>query len=1162
MATQFNKQQELAVYTKEKNVLVAAGAGSGKTTVLIERILQKILQDGVNVDELLVLTFTNLAAREMKERLRLRLADELTKQPQNEHLQMQLYKLPLANISTFHTFCFQIVKRYYYLVDLDVTVTLMDDGDALALRDDVLEAFLDDQYEKDEFLTLVHTFGGDRSDAALGVLLMKIYELARANPKMEGWLDNLSHLYKMDDATLETWHGYEDVLRFVKPLLELANSHLEEARELVARSQITDLTHGYVAGVYDQDIALLQAVTENLAHYEKTRDLLQETKLANFPAIKKKDYDPELHEQAKKAREKFKEAINTLKSDFFVYTDASHTIHFNQGEKLANLLAKAVKDFDDRFFQVKKEQNRLDFSDLERLTLQILTNQEANVLEEVAATFCEIMIDEYQDTNDMQEYMATLIKEAGSATTFMVGDVKQSIYRFRLAEPAIFQNKYNAFKNPSVDGLKIDLMENYRSSKEVIDGTNYVFEHLMDEEIAEITYDDDAALKVGVKEASDDFNTPELHLIDKSVVTTQEAELENFTDAELEAHHIAQRLVRMVTQKEKIWDRKGGEHRPLQYSDVVILMRSMTASATFYGILSDYGIPVKTEVAGNLLEETEIITALSALRVIDNPYQDIPLVATLRSPLFLFTEPELARIKTATPSAATFYDCLKHYPENSVDRALIDKVCAFMERLHRWRFDSRSQSLAQTLRTIYSDTSYDDFVLGLTSGKLRRANLDLLLQMADDFQTRRTLGLSQFLRHLDHLQALGKTVPKAHVEEATSGVKIMTIHKSKGLEFPLVILAGIQKKFNVQDEMGDYILHKNYGIGMKYIDPDLRLKQKTMTGTLLAKTLRKEMLAEEMRLLYVALTRAKTKLILTGVTKTIEHAHELASKDIRPAYVRSSAKSYLDWLLPVVLKKAIDNPWHTEEVTSLQWPPTHDSSQKALEQEPPTIDLEATFNRTYAQVELTTIIAKQSVSQRKEEETVPLFKGIPEARDKVAYDRPSFMETDVKATEVGTALHQYMQHLPLDVAHTDESLVAFKEDLITRKIIKPSIADRINLGDVLNFMNSDLVSQIKEAKQIKRELPFTMLIQAGESEIAKAMLQGIIDMLVEFDEEVWIVDYKTDHVANFELEGSMLRRRYEIQMKYYLQAMKDLYPSKKVTAHVYFMRVGKVVVYE
>lgn len=1161
VATKFNKQQELAVYTKENNVLVAAGAGSGKTTVLIERILQKILQDGMNVDELLVLTFTNLAAREMKERLRLRLTDELAKQPQNEHLQRQLYQLPLANISTFHTFCFQIVKRYYYLVDLDVTVSLMDDGDALALRDDVLEAFLDDQYHEEDFLRLVHTFAGDRSDMALGVLLMKLYELARANPNMDQWLDNLSQLYRMDDTVLEAWHGYEDVLRFVKPLLETAKSHLEEAREFATASQMTDLTHGYLAGVYDQDLALLQAVTEQLSNYEAVCDLLQQTKIANFPAIKKNDYNPDLHEQAKKAREKFKEAINTLKSDFFVYTNASHAIHFEQGEKLANLLAKAVKDFDDRFFQAKKEQNRLDFSDLERLTLQILTNQEANVLEEVATTFHEIMIDEYQDTNEMQEYIANLIKEAGSATTFMVGDVKQSIYRFRLAEPAIFQNKYNAFKDPDQDGLKIDLMENYRSSKEVIDGTNYVFEHLMDEEVAEISYDEDAALKVGVEEAPDDFNTPEVHLIDKSVVTTQDVELENFTDAELEAHHVAQRLVRMVTQEEKMWDRKLGQHRPLQYSDVVILMRSMTASSTFYGILSDYGIPVKTEVAGNLLEETEIVTVLSALWVVDNPYQDIPLVATLRSPLFFFSESELAVIKTTTSSVATFYEAVKHYPENGKNSTLIDKVCAFLNQLHRWRFDARSQALVQTLRTIYDDTSYDDFVLGLTSGKLRRANLDLLLQLADDFQTRRTLGLSSFLRHLDHLQALGKTIPKAHVEETTSGVKIMTIHKSKGLEFPLVILAGIQKQFNVQDEIGDYILHKNYGIGMKYIDPELRLKQKNIAGVLLAKTLRQEMLAEEMRLLYVALTRAKTKLILTGVIKNLEKAEALGAKDIRPAHVRSSAKSYLDWLLPVLLKKTPRNPWHTEEVTALKWPPVYVGKQEAEVKKPPAVDLEAIFNRTYAYEELTTMIAKQSVSQRKEEETVPLFKGIPEKVDKVAYDRPSFMESEAKATEVGTALHQYMQHLPLHVNHTMESLTAFKEDLVQRKIIKSSIADRINLGDVLNFINSDLFARMKEAKQIKRELPFTMLIQAGESQIAKAMLQGVIDMLVEFDNEVWIVDYKTDHVNNFELEESMLRRRYDIQMKYYLQAMADLYPGKKVTAHVYFMRVGRVVEY-
>jgi len=438
----------------------------------------------------------------------------------------------------------------------------------------------------------------------------------------------------------------------------------------------------------------------------------------------------------------------------------------------------------------------------------------------------------------------------------------------------------------------------------------------------------------------------------------------------------------------------------------------------------------------------------------------------------------------------------------------------------------------------------------------------LLETVADDYETRTRLGLYNFLNYLDHLQALGKEIPKAKVALGSEGVKIMTIHKSKGLEFPIVFVASIQKQFNTQDEIGNYVIHKNFGIGVQYIDPVLRLKQKTLATTLLAKKMRNETLAEEMRLLYVALTRSKSKLILTGVMKDTDTINKLAETDIAPTYARLASKRYIDWILPVVSKKTANNPWKWEIITEIEMTANLTEMISTEKGTPPEIDFDKVFAKTYQFKELTTVTAKQSVTQRKIEETVPLFKGIPERMETVAYDNPSFVQTDPKATEIGTAFHQFMQHLPIQEEHTLESLINLKSNLIARNMIKSQLADKVNLNDIYHFTQSAIYGKLLVAEKIQKELPFTMLFDAGTVEETKALLQGVIDLLAEFENEVWIIDYKTDKVGNFSSEELKLRRRYDIQMKYYLQAIRDIYPDKKVIAKVYFMRAGEVIEYQ
>ena len=1163
MATKFNDKQLQAIESKNQEILVAAGAGSGKSTVLVERLIRKI-KAGTNIDEFLIVTFTNLAAREMTEKLRESLNDALIENPDSPHLQQQLYKIPYANISTFHGFCNKVLKRYYYLVDLDVNMQLMDDMEAVMLRAEVLDEFMNIMYEDESFRLLVDVFGTDRSDAPLGDLLIKIYEIARANPDMESWLSGLEMLHQISGTSVDGWKFYDQMKDLIYPLLDAAANHVVSASDLALAAQMTDVAHKYVE-MSAKDLAVIAEVRASLERgtYDEVRNTLQHTKLANFPTLSKKmkeNWDEQLHNEAKDSRNKFKAILDTLAKDFFAYTNKSHLLHFSRAAEIVTTLARMVILFHESFSAEKRTLSKLDFSDLERLTLKILTEND-EILQEIAADFKEIMIDEYQDTNAMQEGIIKLITEAANVPLFMVGDVKQSIYRFRLADPTIFQSKYAEYKLIDTAGEKIDLMQNYRSSCDVIDATNYLFKRIMDVEVGEIAYDQDAELKLGIEEENYDFNKPELHIIDKESVVGDDMEKSLLHDAQFEAHFVAQQIRKMIDTPEELWDRSAKTSRQVEYNDIVILLRSMTAAVDFYEILSSYNIPVSTETPGNLLEETEIITILCVLRTIDNPYQDIPLVAIMRSPLFFFTEPELAEIRIKTP-ADSFYESVKAFERVAEESDLLLKIADFLAKLMKWRYRSKNTSIAGLLRMIYEETSYYEFVLGITGGNLRRANLDLLETVAENYETRTTNGIYGFLRYLDHLQALGKQIPKAKLATGEEGVKIMTIHKSKGLEFPIVFIANIQKQFNTQDEIGNYVIHKKLGVGVQYIDPVLRLKQKTLVNTFLAKKMRNEMLAEEMRLLYVALTRAKSKLMLTGVMKDEETIIKLAAMDVKPTYARLSSKRYIDWILPVISEKATDNPWQWKivpeiDIVSVTAQPTACDKSTI----PREVDFDEIFARTYQLEELTTITAKQTVTQRKIEETVPLYKGIPEPIETVAYDRPSFIQALPKATEIGTAFHQFMQHLPVQAGHTMERLLSLKDDLVARNIIRNQLAAKVNLEDIYRFTQDDIYGKLLTAKKIHKELPFTMLFDAGAVAKAKAMLQGVVDLLAEFEKEIWIVDYKTDKVGNFALDEPMLRRRYNIQMKYYLQAIRDIYPDKPVMAQVYFMRAGRVITY-
>jgi len=1219
MATKFNDAQLKAIRSRKNEILISAGAGSGKSTVLVERLMQKILYENVDVDQFLIVTFTNLAAREMSEKLRESLLKFQLEEPLNKRIDKQLLKLPYAYISTFHGFCNKILAKYYYLVGLDVNFTIMEQTDADLLYHDILESFVDKKSSEVDFKYLIDILGNDRSDVALLELLGQIYKIARANPDMSEWLLNLDNIYELPEDTIDSWSRYQELTEYIRPMLDQALAHVKNATEL-AKLASTTIAHGYLEIAQEDELIILDIIDTLLnKKYDDVRVMLEYTKLSRFPALTKKmkeHWDESIHNAASDERKQVKVILDKIRDRFFSYTNTTHSIHFSKLKNDVRLLAKYVLEFHKVFVHEKITSSRIDYSDLELLTLEILENH-PEVLTEISELFNEIMIDEYQDTNAMQERIVQLLAQSATIPMFMVGDVKQSIYRFRLADPSIFQGKYSDFRVGKENAEKIDLMQNYRSSRDVIDSTNYLFKTVMDEAVATIDYDEDAELKLGIEnEPSMPFNTPEVFVLDKESIIENSDDYENFSSAEIEAHFIGKKIRSLIDEHSLIFDRKLESERLLEINDIVILLRNMTSAPVFFEILSLYNIPVSVETSGNLLEETEIITIISALKTIDNPFQDIPLVAILRSPLFFFTENELSEIRIAN-SQASFYDAMKAYLKNAsnvagsiliernlstdsipmdrglassstsidhdlstgstpIDRPIIIGTTAIESDLKKllyikvenalsmiksWRVASTTLKITQLIQQIYSDTSYLQFVLGLKGGALRRANLELLLQVADRFETRTLKGLYSFILYIDQLNVLGKTIPRATMESNIGGVKIMTIHKSKGLEFPVVFVSSIHKTFNIQDEIGNYVLHKDDGLGLQYIDANLRIKQKSIVVQFLAMKLHQEMLAEEMRLLYVALTRAKSKLILTGVLKDLQSTEKIKSIEIKKVYARLGAKRYIDWILPVVSQISVTNPWELTIINSL---PITDEKEThtILKDNEFNKNLNEVFGRVYPLENLSKITAKQSVSQRKIEEDVPLFRGIPELRTGPAYDRPSFLNEDIKNTEVGTAFHQYMQHLPLVTNHSVESLNQLKKDLVEKQIIKESLAKSININEILKFTEHELYQDLLLSTTLLKELPFTMLFTEQSDVSVKPMLQGVIDLLAVFDDEVWIIDYKTDKVKNFGYEKLILRRRYKVQMKYYLQAMKNIFPNKKVIAKVYFVRVADVIEYK
>ncbi|WP_409341354.1 helicase-exonuclease AddAB subunit AddA [Paenibacillus sp. MBLB4367] len=948
-----------AIVSRGEHLLVAAAAGSGKTAVLVERIIRRISDpdDPVDVDRLLVATFTKAAASEMRERIRDALEKALLEQPDSDHLRRQLALIGRASITTLHSFCKDVIGRYFQLIDLDPGFRIANETEADLMRQDLLEELMESFYTDSEadspFFRLIDSFGGERSDVPLMLLIQKLYDESRSHPKPERWLSEMASGFGAAGQNgSNPWLA--SLLADVSLELEGMTGLLHDAARICREPGGPE---PYLAAV-EEELAQLGRLREACgASWDLLYTGMQSAAFGRLKPCKGDHYDKALQEQVKTLRDGAKEQLGKLRTELFTRTPEQYIDELRDMAPIMETLVDLVLRFGELYQQEKAAKGLLDFADLEHYCLRILSSSDSSDEEpmpsqaalDYRSQFVEVLLDEYQDTNRVQDAIVALIAKDKPGNRFMVGDVKQSIYRFRLAEPGLFLEKYRTYeKEGGGAGMRIDLACNFRSRKQVVDAVNFVFKQMMNEAVGEVAYDRSAELVYGANyPETGDYAADmavELLLLDKS---SQESsgegsggafqrsedgadeeegqdqgdspdEAPELETAQMEARTIALQVRKLLgldgDQPMLVFDKKAGGMRRATFRDVVILLRATQSWAPLLiEELKRFGIPAYAELSTGYFAATEVEAVLSLLKVIDNPFQDIPLAAVLRSSLVGLTGEQLAKVRLARKGDGFFAALLAYVqePDNASgeDDPIRSRLSRFLEQLDAWRQEARHGALADLIWRIYRETGYYDYVGGLPSGVQRQANLRALYDRARQYEATSFRGLFRFLRFVERMRDGGGDLGTARaLGEQEDVVRIMSIHKSKGLEFPVVFVAGLGKMFNQQDLNGSFLLHKDLGFGPRYVDTALRVSYPTLPMLAIRRRMRLETLAEEMRVLYVALTRAREKLFLLGTVQSLQKQLERWGRQLScdtvelPDHELAKARCYLDWLGPALIR--------------------------------------------------------------------------------------------------------------------------------------------------------------------------------------------------------------------------------------------------------------------
>lgn len=1221
MSVKWTKEQEKVINLRNRSLLVSAAAGSGKTAVLVQRIISMVTDkaEPLDIDRLLVVTFTNAAAAEMRERVGVAIENALEQEPYNQHLQRQLTLVHNAQITTIDSFCIRILRDHFHKIDLEPGFRIADEGELKLLREDVCEAVLEEFYQKadPEFFRFADSYSGAKNDLQIKEMILKLYNYAESYPWPKEWLETCVQQYEAaNEAELEEKSWIRDFLSYLDVRIE---DLITAQKKLLELTQEPDGPYMYEASIAD-DLRQLENLRK-CEHFSQWQEAVSSINFKNIGRSGKYEGSVAKKNAVMSGRKRMKDQIDKWKKTIFATPLEVQLERLTQTSKMVRVLVTLTQAFSDRFYEEKQKKNMLDFSDVEHNALRVLVNPETKELTETALEYQqqyrEVMIDEYQDSNYVQETLLTAVSgvKNGNENLFMVGDVKQSIYRFRLARPELFMDKYHRFSTEESSRQRIDLHRNFRSRREVVEAVNDIFYPLMEKDLGNVAYDAEAALYAGAEYP--DYENADCCKPEFLLVPSQESGMER---REQEAAAVAGRIRELVETQ---------EIPGITYKYIVLLLRSMSGWAeTYQKVFEQEGIPLIVASKTGYFSATEVQTVLSLLRVLDNPYQDIPMAAVMKSYFGKFTSEELAQIRAESPGMP-FYQCVEQFtsseeqqkeeqiadtnvveaekqqkeePISDTDAVeaeilpqekenknvsdqrshLAEKIIAFQEMLQNFRQRIPYTPIHRLLQEILDETGYRNYVAALPAGEQRRANLDMLMEKAVAYEQTSYHGLFHFIRYIDRLMKYDVDYGEAEiVSEQENAVRLMSIHKSKGLEFPVVFVCGMGKQFNEQDLNSNMIFHPEFGIGLKWFDCEKRTKANTLIHQIFAMEAKKENLGEELRVLYVALTRAKEKLILAGTCKLPEEGQYSGfSREEKVSFsTRYDAKSYWDWVMPVLGMENPDYRYVIWDEARMQQEEQRKLQDTALEHrtllvalqnvsEIELTQLKETFSWEYAWKEEGTHKQKVSVSElkhrameeRSESAEQTLNTAQPLFPDEIATPYvPRFVQEakENAGALYGTMVHRFLECLDFaglpDFAEEKQGLYFVKQQidaLCALGRMQEADAKRLNWKQLLGFLQSDTAKRMRVAAEqgtLEREKPFVMSVPANlvweesrpEEEV---LIQGIIDVFWEEADGIVLLDYKTDHVDN----AQELVHRYKKQLELYADALSRFSGEKPV----------------
>lgn len=1213
MERKWTPAQKSAIDIRDCNVLVSAAAGSGKTAVLVERIISMITDPdkNIDIDRLVVVTFTKAAAAQMKDKIRKALDSMLDENPGDVNLLRQITLLNNAQITTIDSFCLWIIRNHFPEVNLDPGFRIMDEGEKKLIENDVMEDVLEEFYAEadEEFFNLVDAFGMGRDDSGLVSIIDKIYRFSRSNPWIDEWFDECMLVY--DDETYDNpaiKELYDSIKNALLDYRDKYNRLVDICSEPTGPAAYTGALQSDLLGINE------------MINSQDFGELGRRIRIFSFEALsRKKDAgaDPDIKEYVKGQRKLFKDYIGRLNDKIFLKDDEGIFADMQGAGIQIRTLLKVAKVYAKRVSEVKREKGIIDFNDMEHLALSILVKKEDGKLvytetaDKLANRFEEILIDEYQDSNQLQEVILNAVSKTRLSgennNIYMVGDVKQSIYKFRLACPELFIEKYDTYGETG-DNVRIELQKNFRSRENVLECANDVFSHIMNKNFSGIGYDDSVRLNAGFPypEYSDSNYGDEANKSTDVILISSENE-EEATTRELEADRLAKLIEGIVASGVNVYDSDENIYRPAEYRDIVILTRSVTGWAdTFADALMDRGIPAYTDSSTGYFSVREIQVILSMLTIVDNPVQEISLAAAMMSYFGGFTAAELGMVRKLGREHAdknthnNLYEHLKavavlggadKIQETDV-KQLSGKCALFLAKLTEYRDKSSVESLYDLCWEMIYDSGYYDYVGTMPAGAQRQANLNVLLERAAGYGKSSYSGLFNFLRYIERLKKFDEDFAEGAASlDNENLVRIMSIHKSKGLEFPIVILAGAHKSINFMDATAPVLVDQNLGIAVDYVDLERRTKTPTIIKGAMARRIVRESIAEEERLLYVAMTRAREKLIITGVVKDADKtldkyrgsAKQLAADGMLSFADSENIKNYLDMIMPVclmdsdklkgsfkVMVDAGEDSWVDAfeageiagEANAVRIGELADENMEAVSY--PLLDELPEYvpdDNAARRMKLTVSQLKAMQADDDSEENAYMDESVKTALKKEACDEtnsiiPKFIsgeEVQLAANERGSAYHRVMECLDYSVSVNLDGVKADINRMLETGKMNELQVKSVNPWDINIFVQSDTGRRVANAMNngsVRREQPFVF-------EYEGQLIQGIIDLYFEEDGELVLVDYKTDRVMKDEAGEKELVKRYAIQLDYYAKALTQLTGKKVKEKIIYSFALGK-----